>query len=143
MLVNRRSFLKGLGGLAVAVTLPKTEDISAQGKVGWFYQVIFINGKRLPAHQTTCKLVYYPPEVGNQASDRPVAEFIIKALLRDGTGQKPDCPLGTPVDVRVVMVGEGLTTYTGRGTITQYHEEYTSPILVYHMTIVMQYVCST
>ena len=142
MKINRRSFLKGLSGLAVAVVLPKSNDVSAQNKVEWLYQVVFINGKRLPAHQMTCRLVYYTPEAGKQISDRPVAEFIIDGLLHDGTGQKPDCPVGTPVDVRVVAIGEGLTTYTGRGTITQYHKEYTSPILVYHMTIAMQYVCS-
>lgn len=136
MLVNRRSFLKGLGGMAaliVAPTVGKTPLVKGQGEL--LYPLVFIGDKRLPAHQMTCTLTYRDKK-NKQTTDSVVAEFAITGILYDSSWY-PDWPLQTPVTVRVLMDG---VTYIGDGMLTRFGSEQTS-VYTYHLTIVMWYVC--
>ena len=139
MLVNRRSFLKGLGGMAAMVILPTTKKVSlAKEQVGLFYPLVFIEGKRLPANRMSCKIMYFEQD-SKGTSSNPVAEFTIVGTLYGGSSWRPDQPLQVPVSVRVIMDG---VTYVGTGAITRYSSEFTPSAYVYHLSIIMWDLCT-
>ncbi len=126
--INRRSFLKGLGGLATLALVPTSPTVPQL-----LIPLVFINGKRLPANRMNIKLTLPTGDSKQRISDTIVAEFLVDAA--NFSGAKPDYSLGIPVNVVVQMSDE--LTYIGRGVVTQYTDEYAAPWYTYHMTIAM------
>ena len=139
MRINRRSFLKGLGGMTAMVILPTTEEVSlTKEQVGLLYPLVFIGEKRLPANRMSCKITYFEQD-SKETSSNPVAEFTIVGMLYGGSSWRPDQPLQVPVSVRVIMDG---VTYVGTGAITRYSGEHVPSVYVYHLSIIMWNLCT-
>ncbi len=126
-MLNRRSFLKGLGGLATLALVPIPPTVPQL-----LIPLVFIDGKRLPANRMKVELILPTSDSKQRTSDTIVAEFLVDAST---LGVRPDYSLQTPVSVMVRMSDD--LVYTGNGAVTQYSDGYAAPWYTYHMTIAM------